>query len=114
MHFTGEIHAETIRPVFEGIKMVGRAFTVRTYPGDWAKPVEAVDRADKGDVIVIDAGGVPPAVWGELASWSAKRKGIAGVVIDGAIRDVPEIKKLEIPSICKNYHSSSWRTKRIG
>ncbi len=103
-----------IRPVFEGIKMVGRAFTVRTYPGDWAKPVEAVDRADKGDVIVIDAGGVPPAVWGELASWSAKRKGIAGVVIDGAIRDVPEIKKLKFPAFAKIITSQAGEPKGFG
>lgn len=90
-----------IRPVLENIKLVGRAFTVKTYPGDWAKPVEAIDKADKGDVIVIDAGGVAPAVWGELASWSAKQKGIAGVIIDGAIRDVPEIKKLKFPAFAK-------------
>ncbi|MCP4430857.1 MAG: bifunctional hexulose-6-phosphate synthase/ribonuclease regulator, partial [Gammaproteobacteria bacterium] len=38
-------------------KMVGRSVTVRTCPGDWAKPVEAIDRAEKGDVIVIDSGG---------------------------------------------------------
>lgn len=103
-----------IRPVFEGIKMVGRAFTVRTYPGDWAKPVEAIDQADKGDVIVIDAGGVPPAVWGELASWSAKRKGIAGVVIDGAIRDVPEIRKLKFPAFAKIVTPQAGEPKGLG
>jgi 3-hexulose-6-phosphate synthase/6-phospho-3-hexuloisomerase len=103
-----------IRPVLEGIKMVGRAFTVRTYPGDWAKPVEAVDRAARGDVIVIDAGGVPPAVWGELASWSAKRKGITGVVIDGAIRDVPEIKKLEFPAFAKIITPQAGEPKGLG
>jgi 3-hexulose-6-phosphate synthase/6-phospho-3-hexuloisomerase len=94
--------------------MVGRAFTVRTYPGDWAKPVEAVDRAARGDVIVIDAGGVPPAVWGELASWSAKRKGIAGVLIDGAIRDVPEIKKLEFPAFAKIITPQAGEPKGLG
>lgn len=103
-----------IRPVFEGIKMVGKAFTVRTYPGDWAKPVEAIDKADKGDVIVIDAGGVTPAVWGELASWSAKQKGIAGVVIDGAIRDVPEIKKLKFPAFAKIITPQAGEPKGFG
>ena len=105
---------EDIKPVFEGIKMVGRAFTVRTYPGDWAKPVEAVDKANKGDVIVIDAGGASPAVWGELASWSAKQKGIAGVIIDGAIRDVPEIKKLKFPAFAKIISPQAGEPKGFG
>src|SRR3989449_404458 len=51
-----------------GAKLVGRALTVQTADGDWAKPVEAIDRAKSGDVIVIDVGGGPTAVWGELAS----------------------------------------------
>jgi 3-hexulose-6-phosphate synthase/6-phospho-3-hexuloisomerase len=48
-------------------KMIGQAVTVRTYPGDWAKTVEAIDRAEKGNIIVIDSGGVGPAVWGEAS-----------------------------------------------
>ena len=103
-----------IRPVFPDMKMVGRAFTVRTYPGDWAKPVEAIDSAEEGDVIVIDAGGVPPAIWGELAAWSAKQKGIAGVVIDGAIRDVSEIKKLKFPAFVRIITPQAGEPKGLG
>ena len=73
--------------------MVGRATTVRTMPGDWAKPVEAIDVAEEGSVIVIDAFGVGPAVWGELATESALRKKLSGVVVWGAVRDVEELKK---------------------
>ncbi|MCD6318430.1 DUF561 domain-containing protein [Candidatus Aerophobetes bacterium] len=83
--------------ISSGRKMAGKALTVRTYPGDWAKPVEAIDRAEKGQIIVIDAGGVAPAVWGELATHSALRKGLGGVVIYGGVRDVEEIKKLNFP-----------------
>ena len=68
--------------ISHGIKMVGRALTVHTVNGDWAKPVEAIDRAKPGQVIVVDACGGEIAVWGELASWSCKSKGVAGVVID--------------------------------
>ncbi|MCD6405406.1 MAG: orotidine 5'-phosphate decarboxylase [Planctomycetes bacterium] len=75
-------------------KFVGRAITVRTYPGDWAKPVEAIDIAEPGDVIVIDAAGEEVAVWGELASESCLQRGIAGVIIDGAARDIDDIRKL--------------------
>jgi len=81
-----------IRPVGEGMKLVGPAFTVRTAPGDYAKPVEAIDHARPGDVIVVDAGGVPPAVWGEMASRSALNRKIAGLVVDGALRDSADIR----------------------
>lgn len=95
MHRKGVM--EGIRPVFEGIKMVGRAVTVKTFDGDWAKPVEATDIAKDGDVIVVYAGGREIAPWGELASWSCKRKGISGIVIDGAVRDVDEIRRMRFP-----------------
>ena len=95
MHRTGDLKG--IHPVSTGVKMVGPALTVRTYPGDWAKTVEAVDMAEKGQVIVIDAGGVGPAVWGELATHGAIQRKLAGVVIDGATRDTPEIRKLKFP-----------------
>jgi 3-hexulose-6-phosphate synthase/6-phospho-3-hexuloisomerase len=75
-------------------KMIGRTITVRTSPGDWAKPVEAIDLAQAGDVIVIDAGGQEVAVWGELASESCAQRKVAGVVIDGAVRDIEDIRAL--------------------
>jgi len=94
--------------------MVGKAFTVRTYPGDWAKPVEAVDQTKEGEVIVIDAGGVGPAVWGELASHSAKGKKIAGVVINGAIRDVEEIRKISFPAFAEIITPQAGEPKGLG
>ncbi|MCM8822554.1 MAG: orotidine 5'-phosphate decarboxylase [Candidatus Omnitrophica bacterium] len=96
MHRAGWIPG--VRPISAPVKFYGQAITVRTYPGDWAKPVEAVDIAKENDVIVIDACGLPPAVWGELATESAVKKKLAGVVIYGAIRDTEEIKKLEFPA----------------
>lgn len=92
---------EGLRPLFPGIRMWGRVLTVRTYPGDWAKPVEAIDVAQPGDVLVIDAGGVGPAIWGELATHSALQKGLAGVVIDGALRDSGDIMRLRFPAFCR-------------
>lgn len=95
-------------------KMVGRAITVRTYPGDWAKPVEAIDKAEKGDVIVIDSGGVGPAVWGELATVSAIQKKLAGVVVNGAIRDSVEIRKLQFPAFSKLVMPNAGEPKGFG
>ncbi|MBA3065063.1 orotidine 5'-phosphate decarboxylase [bacterium] len=86
-----------IMPITEGKHMTGRALTVRTYPGDWAKPVEAIDMASAGDILVIDAGGCAPAVWGELATHSALQKGLGGIVIHGAVRDTADIKKMKLP-----------------
>jgi len=95
-------------------RMVGRAVTVRTYPGDWAKPVEAVDKAEEGSVIVIDSGGVGPAVWGELATHSAIQRKLAGVIIDGAIRDSSEIKKLKFPAFAKLVMPNAGEPKGLG
>jgi 3-hexulose-6-phosphate synthase/6-phospho-3-hexuloisomerase len=85
-------------PIVPGARACGPAYTVRTAPGDWAKPVEAIDHAPAGSMLVIDAGGVPPAIWGELATHSAMQKKLAGVVIRGAIRDTPEIRKMGFPA----------------
>jgi len=86
-----------IRTLWEGAFAAGPAVTVRTIPGDWSKPVQAIDIAQPGDVIVIDAAGQPPAIWGELASESAKNKQLAGLVVHGAVRDIAEIRALKLP-----------------
>ena len=112
MHRTGEMQG--IKPLFPGIKMTGKAVTVRTYPGDWAKPVEAIDAAEKGDVLVVDAGGAGPAVWGELATQSCIQKGISGVVIDGAVRDTQDIKKLKFPVFSKLITPTAGEPKGFG
>ncbi len=105
---------EGIRPLFQGIRMAGRAVTVRTYPGDWAKPVEAIDMAEKGDVIVVDAGGVGPAIWGELATHSALQRGVAGVVIDGAIRDTYDIAQMKFPAFTRLIMPNAGEPKGFG
>jgi 3-hexulose-6-phosphate synthase/6-phospho-3-hexuloisomerase len=97
-----------------GRKMVGRALTVRTVDGDWAKPVEAIDRAGKGDVVVIDAGGGTIALWGELASWSSKVKGLAGVVIDGATRDIQDILDMDFPVFARHCVPNAGEPKGYG
>jgi 3-hexulose-6-phosphate synthase / 6-phospho-3-hexuloisomerase len=79
------------------VRVAGPAVTVVTRDGDWAKPVEAIDRAGAGDVIVVDSGGSTTAIWGELASWSAHGRGVAAVVIDGAARDIDAILELGFP-----------------
>jgi 3-hexulose-6-phosphate synthase/6-phospho-3-hexuloisomerase len=105
---------EGIMPIQPGLKLVGPAVTVRTCPGDWAKPVEAIDVAQPGDVIVIDAGGVPPGVWGELATHSCMSRGIRGVVINGAIRDTVDIRAMKFPAFAKLIHGHVLEPKGLG
>lgn len=112
MHKQGGM--QDIRPVKLGFHMVGRTITVRTIDGDWAKPIEAIDKAEKGEVIVVDVNGGKTAIWGELATWSAKLKGLAGVVIDGAVRDLDDIVKIDFPIFCRHISSSAGEPKGFG
>jgi 3-hexulose-6-phosphate synthase/6-phospho-3-hexuloisomerase len=105
---------EGIRPVMTGLKMVGAAVTVRTFPGDWSKPVQAIDQAGPGDVIVVDACGRGPAVWGELATHSALQRKVAGIVIDGGIRDTAEIRALGFPAFSRLVLSNAGEPKGFG
>lgn len=79
------------------LRMAGPATTVRCASGDWNKVVRAIDLAGEGGVVVADCGGVPPAVWGELATRSALQVKLAGAVIYGAIRDTDVALELGLP-----------------
>ncbi|MFP3317990.1 MAG: 3-hexulose-6-phosphate synthase [Thermoplasmata archaeon] len=113
LHRKGAIHG--LFPIIsKGKKMVGKALTVRAMDGDWSKPVEAIDRAEPGTVIVIDVNGGETAVWGELASWSAKVKGVSGVVINGAVRDIDTIKEIDFPVFAKYIVPNAGEPKGYG
>jgi len=97
------------------VKMVGRAVTVQTFPGDWAKPVEAIDVARKNEVIVINNDGATHvAPWGELATLSCVKKGISGVVIDGAVRDIDDIRIMKFPLFAKAVVPNAGEPKGFG
>jgi RraA family protein len=81
-----------LRPMHREGKLAGPAFTVRTAAGDNLLVHKALDTAQRGDVVVVDAGGwLDNAIIGELMAARAKQRGIAGIVIWGAIRDSAEI-----------------------
>ena len=81
-----------LRPMHRQGKLAGPAFTVKTAPGDNLLVHKALDSARPGDVIVVDAGGFADyAIIGELMMSRARQRGIAGIVIWGAIRDSAEI-----------------------
>lgn len=97
-----------------GHRIAGRAVTVFTADGDWAKPVEAIEVAKAGEVLVIDARGGPTAMWGELASHSCQVRGVAGVVIDGAIRDIDDIRAMGFPAWSRHVVPNAGDPKGFG
>ncbi|HEV2167266.1 MAG TPA: orotidine 5'-phosphate decarboxylase / HUMPS family protein, partial [Thermoplasmata archaeon] len=110
----GALHGLTPHLKDASVRIAGPAVTVVTRDGDWAKPVEAIDRAGEGDVIVIDAGGGTTAIWGELASWSAHGRRVAAVVIDGAVRDLDEILALGFPVFARSVSPNAGEPKGHG
>ena len=79
-------------------RVCGPACTVKVFPGDNLMVHKVLDVAKPGDIVVIDAGGARSnAVLGDLISSKAKFRGIAGFVIDGLIRDLPEVKEVGVP-----------------
>ncbi|MFQ5761907.1 MAG: RraA family protein [Candidatus Bathyarchaeia archaeon] len=88
-----------VNALFQGMKMVGPAFTLRTLHGDWLWVCKACDAANRGDVLVIDMGGTSSvAVWGDLSAWGFINRGGVGVVVDGGVRDLEELRKIGLPT----------------
>ncbi|MCE8424994.1 MAG: bifunctional hexulose-6-phosphate synthase/ribonuclease regulator [Candidatus Methanoperedens sp.] len=112
MHRKGAM--KNIHSICPGNKIAGKAVTVQTFSGDWAKAVEAIDIAKKGDIIVIYNGSPHIAPWGELATLSCINKGISGVVIDGAVRDVDDIRKLNFPVFATSIVPNAGEPKGFG
>ena len=78
--------------------LCGPACTVKVFPGDNLMVHKALDVAKPGDIVVVDAGGSTlNAVLGDLVSSKAKHRHIAGFVVDGLIRDLPNIIPLDFP-----------------
>lgn len=86
-----------IKPVKKSFKIIGKATTVKTSANDWGTVINGIYRAKKGNILVISCDNDDSAVWGEMASTTAKKQGLSGTVIYGASRDVAGIKKLNYP-----------------
>jgi RraA family protein len=87
-----------LRPYYTGGTMVGPAVTVKARPGDNLMVHKALDIAEPGDVVVVDAGGdLSNAIIGELMVAHAMQRGLGGIVIYGAIRDSAELQAGSFP-----------------
>lgn len=87
-----------LRPMHDGTVLAGPALTVRTRPGDNLLVHKALELAQPGDVVVVDAGGdLTNAIIGEIMTTYAQTRGLAGIVINGAIRDCGAIRRGSLP-----------------
>lgn len=95
--------ASGLSPIWTGAKLAGPAYTVWTRPGDNLFIHKALDGAQPGDVIVINGGGdVSRALIGDLIGIRAKSMGIAGFVIDGAVRDADALAECGLPVFARS------------
>ena len=101
-----------------GMALSGPAVTVKLSvgaPGTYTSADFAVgamiDAAQRGDVIVIDGGGCRYSTWGGMASFAAKFKGVAGIVVDGAARDLEEMVEFDFDVFTRHMVPTTGRTR---
>jgi regulator of RNase E activity RraA len=91
-----------LRPVHGSKRLLGTAVTVKTRPGDNYVLHQSYDVLRPGDVLVVDgAGDLNQALVGEIMMQRAKLQGVAGFVIDGAVRDVGAFVAAEFPCFAR-------------
>ncbi len=91
-----------IKPLAKGLHLIGSALTVQCHPKDNLMLHKALQIACEGDVIVASVEGYYEAgYWGELMATSAMAKGVAGLAIDGCVRDSEEIVAMGFPVFCR-------------
>lgn len=109
--FTGKTGVIPDLMSINNLRVSGPVVTAFTKEDDWGTSVQVIDRALPGEVIFIYAKGDDFAVWGELTSKAAKKKGINGTIIYGSCRDSEAIKTLDYPVFCKKIvPNAGWPT----
>ncbi len=108
----------SIKGVAPGFRFAGPAVTVSEEAGGYGsfgsddfKVGAMIDAAQTGDVIVVAAGGAPYSTWGGMASYAAKLKGIAGLVVDGGVRDLEEIVEFGFAVFARHMVPTTGRTR---
>jgi 4-hydroxy-4-methyl-2-oxoglutarate aldolase len=104
-----------IRPAWPGARVCGRAATVECPPGDNLMLHVAVANAPPGVVIVATVGGYLLAgAWGEILTAAAQARNVAGLVIDGAVRDIDAIRQVKFPVFSRGLAIGSCTKERPG
>jgi 4-hydroxy-4-methyl-2-oxoglutarate aldolase len=104
-----------IRPAWPGAKVCGPALTVECPPCDNLMLHVAVAQAEPGVVIVATVGGhLMAGAWGEILTEAARARGVAGLVIDGAVRDIDAIEAARFPVFSRGLAIGSCSKEKAG
>lgn len=103
-----------IRPLDHGYKVAGRALTVACPAGDNLMLHAALGEAEPGEVLVVQCHDSTYGVWGEVLMTSAIARGVAGLIIDGAVRDVEALRAAKFPVFCRAVSVRGAAKKRLG
>ncbi|MEW7855111.1 RraA family protein [Pseudomonas chlororaphis] len=112
-HFGDEGYLRGIRPLFDGLRMLGNVVTVKVFAPDGAILRDALLLSEPGDVLVIQCvGDEACACWGELRTLAGLIKGLSGVVVEGAVTDVAALREHRLPVFSRGV--SAYTTRGIG
>jgi regulator of RNase E activity RraA len=107
-----------LRPMAPGMAFAGPAVTVEVIAGEAGTYASAdfrvgamIDTAVAGDVIVVSAKGARASAWGGMASLAARVKGVAGLVVDGGVRDIDEMIEHQFPVFARHPVATTGRTR---
>ena len=104
-----------IRPMYRGAKLCGPAYTVQNYSKDNLMSHYALKNSQSGDVLVLDNRcGKHGSGWGELMSLAAKMRGLAGIVIDGSVRDIYELEEIKFPVFARGAQAEGTVKNTLG
>ncbi|OSM96820.1 MULTISPECIES: RraA family protein [Lonsdalea] len=114
-HLTEEGFLRGIRPLSPGVSLAGNVVTARLRMPDGGALREALLLSQPGDVLVIDAmEDAERACWGELRTLAAQVKGVAGVIVSGAVTDARALRALGWPVFCRGISAITTRAQGTG
>jgi len=97
-----QVMAGAIKPVGQGMTLLGQARTVACMVGDNSAIHVAIGLLEPGQILVVDGcGHEDAALWGGIMTRAALKQGIGGLVVDGAVRDASEIRELGFPTFAR-------------
>jgi regulator of RNase E activity RraA len=97
-----QVMAAAIKPIAPGMRLRGQARTVNAMAGDNGIIHAAIPHVRPGEVLVVNGMGVEDvAIWGEVMTRAALEQGIAGIVLDGAVRDLADLREMGFPVFCR-------------
>ena len=106
--------SSNIRPVYEGIRMVGSALTVLCFPGDNIMTHKALQMVEPGDVLMIDDGDYDTGCFGHRSALHARSRGGVGIVASGSVRDVALLRRDRFPTFSRSVSPRAPQKTRRG